>query len=132
MTTIRHVAIEEFMDMPLGARGPGALLKQLNRDFWGSHYLVQQRLPVGPPRWKALDREFARRDKAKWSDEHSKSDPYIHHQQRREPPTWQDHPMMYSTGDLPMLEQALATVLAKEAEAKERRNAKKARKETQK
>ena len=117
------------------------LFKPLKEEFWGSHFLEHRGVSGKDSRWTALDQGFAKLDKTLWVGGHPKSEPYVPHPRRREPQrecfgcrgapgAKHEHPLVYTTKDLPMLEQALATVLAKEAEVKERRELKKAIKET--
>ena len=143
MTTIRHLSIEELMDVPIKACGPGVLGKPLESEFWGTHFIEQKGIDWNHKKRVVLDKQFSQLDKAKWVVEHPKSEPYIPFPRRcgspcecfgcrGAPGAKHEFPLMYATKDLLMLEQELAMVLAKEAEAKERRELKKARKETQK
>ena len=119
------------------------LVKPLTEEFWGFQFLSHRRVGGKGDRWAALDQWFVKIDKSLWVEGHPKSEPYVPHPRRREPQcecfgcrgapgAKHEHPLVYATKDLPILEQALATVLAKEAEVKERRDLKKTIKETSK
>ena len=139
MTTIRNLAFEKFMDTPLKASGPGVLGKPLESEFWGTHFIEQKGVDWSHKKRRVLDKQFSQLDKAKWVVEHPKSEPYIPFPRRcgspcecfgcrGAPGAKHEFPLMYATKDLPMLEQSLANVLAKEADVKERRELNKTRK----
>ena len=130
MTTIRNLAFEKFMDTPLKASGPGVLGKPLESEFWGTHFIEQKGVDWNHKKRRVLDEQFSQLDKAKWVAEHPKSEPYLPFPRRQEPQcdcygcrgfpgARHEPPLLYSAADLPMLEQALTAVVAKQDQARE-------------